>query len=69
LNIEDPELLGYGLVEMPLVANFLVGLVGPKAECTTCAFHDDIGAETAEHAGLVVLAWIELGDDSIVEFG
>lgn len=47
-------------------AHFLRGLVGPEAEGSARAFHDDLRAKAAQHARLVILAGVEVRNNSIV---
>lgn len=46
--------------------HFLGDLVGPEAESSTGAVNNDIGTQATEDACLVILARLEVGDDSIV---
>jgi hypothetical protein len=44
----------------------LCHLIRPEAQCTSRTFHDCFWAQTTEDTGLVVLTWVQVGDDGIV---
>lgn len=62
-------LLRQRLVEVLLVANVLGGLVGPEAEGSSSAFHDDARTEATQDTGFVFFAWVEVGDDGVIRVG
>lgn len=69
LDMQGRILVRHVLVQELLVVNVLGGLVGPEAESSASTLHDDVGAQTAQDARLVVFAGVEVGDDGIVGVG
>ena len=69
MDMEIRVLLGQCLVEILLVADVLRRLVSPEAEGSASTLHDDVGAQAAEDARLVVFAGVEVGDDGVVRVG
>ena len=47
-------------------AHFLGSLVCPKTERSTSTLHDDVGAKAAQYTSLVILAGVQIRNDSVV---
>lgn len=52
-----------------MYSHLLRGLVCPEAQCPTCTFDDGVGTEATQNACFVIIARIEIGNDSIIRVG
>lgn len=47
-------------------AHFLGSLVGPEIQGTSSTFHDNVGTETTENAGLIVLGRVQIRNHGVI---
>ena len=66
LNMQTGVLVRHVLVQVLLVVYVLSRLVSPEAQGAAGTLHDNVGAQPAEDAGLVVLGRVEIGNDGII---